>query len=102
MGTRQRFSRACLLPRSPLLAVLLCCGALFVAGAVGCGSRNETQTVVKVRAGTVVVRYEDGRLAEVENDMGYELVAGQEVKVVENCDGALHVAMALPGAVIPG
>jgi hypothetical protein len=49
---------------------------------------------VKVRGTNVVVRYEDGRLAEVLNDMGYELAPDQEVKVVENCDGDLHVAVA--------
>ena len=56
--------------------------------------RHELQTVVKVRDRTVVVRYEDGRLAEVLNDMDYELAPDQQVKVVENCDGRLHVAVA--------
>jgi hypothetical protein len=63
---------------------------------LACGRRpsRRLQTVVSVRDETVVVHYEDGRQIEVLNDMNYDLVAGQEVKVVENCDGRLHVAAA--------
>ena len=72
-------------------ALLVCLGLTMF----GCQDpRRELQTVVKLGTGTVVVRYDDGRLAEVLNDMNYELVADQEVKVVENCDGDLHVVVA--------
>lgn len=60
--------------------------------APGCG--NRLQTVVEAREGTVLVRYADGTSAEVLNDMRYELVPGQQVKVTENCDGYPHVAVA--------
>ncbi len=40
------------------------------------------------------MRYKDGHLAEVLNDMNYDLVKAQEVKVLENCDGYLHVVVA--------
>ncbi len=67
---------------------------LLAATAPGCA--NDLQTVVETRANTVLVRYEDGSLAEVLNDMRYELAPGQQVKVVENCDGQPHVAAAYP------
>lgn len=67
----------------------------LVVVSIGCSDpRRQTQTVVKVGESTVVVRYEDGRLAEVLNDMNYDLIPNQEVKVVENCDGHLHVVAA--------
>ncbi|MEZ4649476.1 MAG: hypothetical protein R3E97_11980 [Candidatus Eisenbacteria bacterium] len=67
---------------------LLCAATLFA------GCRNELQTVVECSDTTVVVRYENGRLAEVLNDMDYDLEPGQQVKVTENCNGALHVVVA--------
>ncbi len=68
---------------------------LLTMASVGCSDpRRQTQTVVEVGKSTVVVRYEDGRLAEVLNDMDYDLAPDQEVKVVENCDGHLHVVAA--------
>lgn len=65
---------------------------LLAATAPGCG--NDLQTVVESRAHTVLVRYGDGTLAEVLNDMQYDLAPGQQVRVVENCDGQPHVAVA--------
>lgn len=56
--------------------------------------RDDLQTVVEVRETTVLVRYQDGRMVEVLNDMQYELAPGQQVKVTGNCDGNPHVAVA--------
>jgi hypothetical protein len=67
---------------------------LFVLGCGDSSNRRRLQTVVDVRDQSVVVRYEDGRQVEVLNDMNWDLTTGQEVKVVENCDGRLHVAAA--------
>ncbi len=60
--------------------------------APGCG--NDLQTVVETKQDTVLVRYKDGTLVQVLNDMRYELAPGQQVKVTENCEGYPHVAVA--------
>lgn len=80
-------------PKNASTRLAAALGALLLATtAPGCA--NDLQTVVETRANTVLVRYEDGRLAEVLNDMRYDLAEGQQVKVVENCDGQLHIAVA--------
>ena len=77
-------------PRNMIVRLAAGVAALALAvTAYGC--RNELQTVVETRERTVVVRYEDGRLVEVLNDLRFELAPGQQVKVVGNCDGVPHV-----------
>ncbi len=87
-GPWRTFLSALLRMRYPAFVILL----LFAG--FGCERDGGLQTVVRVEQQRVVVRYSDGKVRKVLNDFGYELSPGQEVKVVENCDGRLHVAVA--------
>lgn len=94
IARRPRYESALRLARRLATGLLLCAAFPLLAAVILAGCRNELQTVVQCSDRTVVVRYEDGRLAEVLNDMEYELEPGQRVKVTENCDGDLHVVVA--------